>query len=114
MSHVAEKDVEVAIVGGGIAGLTAAHTLSGLGVPYVLLESASRLGGVIRTEHADGFLLEAGPDAILAQKPDAVALARELWLGDRVVPTNPMQKTVFVLHRGRRWAHDRVPWRISE
>ena len=92
--------VEVAVVGGGIAGLSAAHALAKLGVSHRLLEASSRLGGVIRTEEADGFLLEAGPDAILAQKPDAVALARELGLGDRLVPTNPRQKTVFVLHRG--------------
>ena len=92
--------VDVAIVGGGIAGLSAAHTLGTLGVSYVLLEASSRLGGVIRTERADGFLLEAGPDAILAQKPEGMALARELGLGDRLVPTNPREKRVYVLHRG--------------
>jgi oxygen-dependent protoporphyrinogen oxidase len=94
-------DVGVAIVGGGIAGLSAAHALRRLGVSHHLLEAAPRLGGVIRTERQDGFVLEAGPDAILAQKPEAVALARELGLGDRLLPTNPAQKTVFVLHRGR-------------
>jgi oxygen-dependent protoporphyrinogen oxidase len=93
--------VEVAIVGGGIAGLSAAHALGKLGISYRLLEGSPRLGGVIRTEREGGFVMEAGPDAILAQKPDAVALARELGLGDRLVPTNPAQKTVFVLHRGR-------------
>jgi oxygen-dependent protoporphyrinogen oxidase len=93
--------VDVAIVGGGIAGLSAAHALGTLGVPHVLLEASPRLGGVIRTERSEGFVLEAGPDAILAQKPEAVALARELGLGDRLVPTNPTHKAVFVLHRGR-------------
>ncbi len=94
-------DTDVAIVGGGIAGLSAAYALGKAGVRHVLLEASPRLGGVIRTERADGFLLEAGPDAILAQKPEAVALARELGLGGRLVPTNPRVKTVFVLHRGR-------------
>jgi oxygen-dependent protoporphyrinogen oxidase len=92
---------DVVIVGGGIAGLSAAYALGKAGVSHLLLEAAPRLGGVIRTEHQDGFVLEAGPDAILAQKPEAVALARELGLGDRLVPTNPEQKAVFVLHRGR-------------
>jgi oxygen-dependent protoporphyrinogen oxidase len=92
--------VDVAVVGGGIAGLSAAHALHRLGVSYRLLEASPRLGGVIRTEREGGFVMEAGPDAILAQKPEAVALARELGLGDRLIPTNPAHKTVFVLHRG--------------
>jgi oxygen-dependent protoporphyrinogen oxidase len=94
-------EADVAIVGGGIAGLSAGHALGRLGVAYRLFEGAPRLGGVIRTERERGFLMEAGPDAILAQKPEGVALAREMGLGDRVIPTNPAQKTVFVLHRGR-------------
>jgi len=93
--------VDVAIVGGGIAGLTAAFALHRLGVSYRLLEGSPRLGGVIRTEREGGFVMEAGPDAILTQKPAAVDLVRELGLGDRLIPTNPEQKTVFVLHRGR-------------
>lgn len=92
---------EIAIVGGGIAGLAAAHTLFGRGAPFVLLEAGPRWGGVIRTEREGGFLLEAGPDAILAQKPEGLLLCRELGLADRLVPTNPDRRTVFVLH-GRR------------
>ena len=93
--------LQVAIVGGGIAGLSAAHALGKLGVTWRIVEASDRLGGIIRTERSDGFLLEAGPDAILVQKPEAVALAREVGLGHRLMPTNPAQRTVFVLHRGR-------------
>ncbi len=93
--------VDVAIVGGGIAGLAAAHALHRLGVSYRLLEGSSRLGGVIRTEREGGFVMEAGPDAILTQKPAAVELCVDLGLGARLVPTDPVHKTVFVLHRGR-------------
>ena len=92
---------QVAIVGGGISGLSAAWTLHKRQVPYVLLEAGSEVGGVIRTESKDGFLLEGGPDSILAQKPEGLALCRELGLGDRLVPTNPHQRSVFVLHRRR-------------
>jgi oxygen-dependent protoporphyrinogen oxidase len=95
------ETTDVAIVGGGMAGLSAAHALRKLGVAHVLVEASGRLGGVVRTEMVDGFTLEAGPDAILAQKPEGVALARELGLGPRLLPTNPEHKTVFVLHRGR-------------
>jgi oxygen-dependent protoporphyrinogen oxidase len=91
----------VAIIGGGITGLSAAHTLQKLGTPWILVDAAPSLGGVIRTETRDGFLLEGGPDSILAQKPEGLALCRELGLGDRLVPTNPDERSVYVLRGGR-------------
>jgi len=72
----------VAVLGGGIAGLAAAYTLarareSGAPVEELLIEGRDRLGGVIRTERLEGFVIEAGPDSFLAEKPEAAALARE-------------------------------------
>jgi protoporphyrinogen/coproporphyrinogen III oxidase len=93
--------VDVVVVGGGIAGLAAAHELHQRGADFLLLEASARWGGVIRSESASGFLMEGGPDALLAQKPDGVQLCRELGLGDRLVPTNPEQRTIFVRHGGR-------------
>ncbi|PYQ21058.1 MAG: protoporphyrinogen oxidase [Acidobacteria bacterium] len=90
----------VAVVGGGITGLAVAYELTAAGAPFTLFEAQPRWGGVIRTERADGFLVEAGPDSILAQKPDGIALCRELGLGDQLVPTT-LPRTVYVLHRGR-------------
>src|SRR6266542_105408 len=95
------RQTSVAIVGGGIAGLTAAYTLARRSIPFTLIEAGPRFGGVIRTERRGGFLLEGGPNSILAQKPEGIGLCRELGLGDRLVPTNPSQRAVFVLHRRR-------------
>jgi len=92
--------VDVAIVGGGIAGLTVAYDLHRLGLRPLLIEARSRLGGVIHTERVDGLLLEAGPDALLAQKPAGLALCRELGLGPQLVPTLE-PRTAFVLRGGR-------------
>jgi len=50
----------VAIMGGGISGLSAAYALHKRQVPYLLLEAGPSLGGVIRTKTRDGFLLEGG------------------------------------------------------
>ena len=94
-------DEPVAVVGGGIAGLVAAYELSFRGVPFVLLEAGPRFGGVIRSERVDGFLLEAGPDTLLAQKPEALRLCREVGLEIDLVPTNPDQRTLYVVHRRR-------------
>src|SRR5437660_1043365 len=79
--------VDVAIVGGGIAGLAAAYELSRRGVSFVVLERAARAGGVIFSEQVDGFTIDGGPDALLIQKPEAIALCREIGLGDRLVST---------------------------
>ena len=91
----------VAIIGGGISGLSAAYALHKRQLPYLLLEAGPSLGGVIRTETRDGFLLEGGPDSMLAQKPEGIALCRELGLGERLVPTNPDLRSVYVLRRRR-------------
>jgi len=79
----------VVIVGGGIAGLAAAYELTRRGVPFVLLEAGARLGGVVLSEPVDGYVLDAGPDALLVQKPDAIRLCEELGIGGRLVPTKP-------------------------
>jgi len=80
---------DVIIVGGGIAGLAAAYELHRRAVPFLLLERAGRPGGVILSEEIDGFTIDAGPDALLIQKPDGIKLCQELGLGDRLVSTKP-------------------------
>jgi protoporphyrinogen/coproporphyrinogen III oxidase len=81
--------IDVAIIGGGIAGLAAAYGVSQRGLSFVVLEAASRPGGVILSETIDGFTIDAGPDALLIQKPDAIKLCEALGLGDRLVSTTP-------------------------
>src|SRR4051794_12149406 len=104
--------VNVAIVGGGIAGLSAAWYLQrealerGLDLHYTVLEQSNRWGGKIRTEHVDGFgetpfVLEAGPDAFLTRKPWALALARELGLNERILEVNQGKSRTFVVNHGK-------------
>jgi protoporphyrinogen/coproporphyrinogen III oxidase len=94
-------ETAVAIIGGGISGLSAAHALHRRQVPYLLLEAGPSLGGLIRTETRGGFLLEGGADSIFAAAPPGVALCRELGLAERLVPANLEQRTTYVLHRRR-------------
>ena len=97
----------VVVVGGGIAGLAAAHRLVELGrdegwpLDLVLVEAASRLGGTIRTERADGFLLEAGPDSFISEKPWALALAERIGLGPRLRGTDDRFRRTYVVRGGR-------------
>ena len=80
---------EVVIIGGGIAGLAAAYELNIRGISFVLLEGSGRTGGVIVSEQVAPFTIDAGPDALLIQKPDGIRLCQELGLGDRLVSTKP-------------------------
>jgi oxygen-dependent protoporphyrinogen oxidase len=91
----------IAIVGGGIAGLAAAHRLVERGVEVVLLEAGDRLGGTIVTERSGGFTLEGGPDAIITEKPWAVELCRRIGFADQLVGTQEGERRTFVVHRGR-------------
>ena len=89
----------IAIIGGGISGLSAAYELSTRRVPFTLFEASPRLGGLVWTEHVAGFTIEAGADSMLAQKRAAVDLCSELGLEPRLIlPNRP--KTAFVLHNG--------------
>src|SRR5262249_36528673 len=56
--------------------------------------------GVILSEELDGFTIDAGPDAMLVQKPQGIELCREIGLGDRLVPTNP-PRLAFIQRGGR-------------
>lgn len=100
-------DLRIVIIGGGIAGLTTAYELqervraAAAPIQVSLVEAERRLGGVICTERVDGFVIEGGPDSVLAQKPWAVDLAQRLGLGDQIVAANPAHKKTFVLYRGR-------------
>ena len=94
------------VIGGGIAGLSAAYYASEVpGVQVTLLESSDRWGGKITTDRVafDGgqFIIEGGPDTFLATKPWGVSLCKELGLSDRLHGTNPDKKNTYVLNRNR-------------
>ena len=96
----------IAIIGGGISGLSAAFAIEewrrrGSEVEYTLYESSSRFGGVLRTEHIHGCVVEAGPDSFLTEKPWAADLARALGLGDQLIGSNDATRKTYILTHGR-------------
>ncbi|MFF4095217.1 protoporphyrinogen oxidase [Streptomyces sp. NPDC001834] len=76
----------VVVIGGGIAGLAAAHRLLGAGLRVTLLEATDRLGGKLMTGEIAGTQVDLGAESMLATRPEAVELARAVGLGDRLQP----------------------------
>jgi len=96
----------IVVVGGGMAGLAAAHRLVELStaqrqpLDLKLIEAAPRLGGSIHTEHVDGFVIEAGPDSFISEKPWALQLCDRIGFTDRLVRTNDAHRRTFIVHDG--------------
>lgn len=87
----------VAVVGGGISGLAAAHRLRALLGPaaeIVLIEGSRRVGGALHTVELGGLPLDVGAEAFLVRRPEAVALAREVGLGEQLVHPTPAAPSV--------------------
>lgn len=91
----------VAIVGGGITGLSAAYTLHKQGLPLTLFEASSRFGGALYTANANGVVVEHGADSWVSYEPAAAELARELGLGDQLMLSNDAERTTYIVRSGR-------------
>jgi oxygen-dependent protoporphyrinogen oxidase len=91
----------VAIVGGGIAGLTAALRLKRRGARVVVYEASDRVGGVIRTERRDGFLAELGPNSFSSLSPSLRTLFTEVGVASSVLPASPAARVRYVVRKNK-------------
>lgn len=100
MSHIA-------IIGGGITGLSAALRVHELAaeqkrdVRITILEASDRLGGVLRTERIGEYLVEHAADMWITNKPEAMRLCVKLGLTERVIPTDGKFRKSLVLRDGK-------------
>lgn len=97
----------IAVIGGGIAGLAAAHRVielakeKRLSIDLILLEASQRLGGSIVTERVGDFIVEAGPDSFITEKPWALRLCERLGLTTRLVSTQADYQKIYVVQGGK-------------
>jgi oxygen-dependent protoporphyrinogen oxidase len=91
----------VAIIGGGITGLTAAFSLRQRGLPVLLLEAADRVGGVVQSIRRNGYLAEFGPNSILETSPVISDLVRDLGLESRRFYSLPSAEKRYVVRDKR-------------
>ena len=88
------------VVGGGVAGLTAAYRLLQAGHDVTVLEAGSELGGLVRTFDAGGEPLECFYHHIFTTDTEIIDLIKELGLGDRLVWHD---SKVGFFHGGKIW-----------
>ena len=92
--------MKIAIIGGGISGLTLAWYLQKGGVPYDLFEADTRAGGNLRSWAAPGgYLLETGPNS-LQLSPELEELLADLGLTDQIEDAAAVSQQRYVLRDG--------------
>ncbi len=64
---------DVVVIGGGMAGLVCAHDLQQAGLEVTLLEASDGLGGRVRSDRVDGFVLDRGFQILLTAYPQVRA-----------------------------------------
>lgn len=75
----------VGIIGGGLAGLTAAFRCVERGLRVTVLEAGPQLGGQISTELVDGFVVEHGAEGFVFRSEAVPKLATDLSLADELI-----------------------------
>jgi oxygen-dependent protoporphyrinogen oxidase len=99
----------VAVLGAGVTGLTAAFRIAQRGHRVRVFEASGRVGGAVRTERTDGWLIEGGPNSLLAGEPALAALIADLDLANEVVTANPAAKNRYIVRGGKALAAPASP-----
>ena len=104
--------VQVAVVGGGLAGLSCALSLQNKGHEVLLLERNSQLGGRVASEVVDGYILDRGFQVLLTGYPAAQRWLDYLALDLRVFPAGSVIRKDQVWHHfGDPIRHPSALWR---
>ncbi len=88
----------VAVIGGGITGLSAVFELTERGRQVVLFERTDALGGKIAETVLDGTVIPTGPDAFLAHRPEVTELAEPDTFGETLV--SPVARAARIFRNG--------------
>src|SRR5687767_1179393 len=91
----------VAIIGGGITGLTAAFRLKEKGIPVTIYEAGARVGGVIQSVRQNGYLVECGPNTCLETSPKISNLVRDLGIENRKRYTDAAAESRYIVRDGK-------------
>ena len=70
MSRMSDRRADVCIVGAGLAGLSCARFLLRAGIDTMVVEASDGVGGRVRSDNVDGFILDRGFQVLLTQYPE--------------------------------------------
>jgi oxygen-dependent protoporphyrinogen oxidase len=91
----------VAIVGAGVAGLTAAYRLKRRGIRVVVYEASDRAGGVVMTERREGYLAELGPASLMDSGGPLSGVLSELGLGASRVEAQREARKRYIVRKSK-------------
>jgi oxygen-dependent protoporphyrinogen oxidase len=91
---------DVAVVGGGISGLACAWALARAGHRVALFEQRGTVGGRIVSEASRGYLMEHGPNALVAPAPAAERLIADLRLAGERIDRGPGVRRRYLVRDG--------------
>ena len=89
--------MKIAVIGAGVTGLSCAHRLHKKGHEVLVLERSPQSGGVLRTYHRDGYIVEHGPNSLMVDAKDLVEFFDELGLSEQVVEGNSDSRNRYIL-----------------
>jgi oxygen-dependent protoporphyrinogen oxidase len=98
---IPNQSKRIAIIGGGITGLTAAWRLHSRGHRVRLFEAGDRPGGSVRSERSGDWLIEAGPNTIQVGSAEIIAMLDEIGLGSKKLTASPAAKNRYLIRNGR-------------
>ncbi len=93
----------VAVIGGGITGLAAAHRIRELddSCNVVVYEASDSLGGVLQTRAVDGYLIEHSADMFTTRDTAALELCQRIGFEDQLIGTNKKHRRPLIVRDGQ-------------
>lgn len=96
-----KKKSSVAVLGAGISGMSIAYALKKKDIEVTVYEKSGQVGGVIKSKTQNGWLIEQGPNTLMARSEEVWDLLEELNLVDRIEEAGQLAKKRFIVKESR-------------